>query len=662
MAALTSGEQMRQAIASTLGAAPVVARSDAALADAVAPLHALVVLDNCEHLVDVLAPLLDTMLAHPPGPRWLATSQESLKCSGEQVYRLGGLTVPEALDLDAAAESGAVALFIERAHALDPRFRLGADNLAPVVEICRRLDGIPLAIEFAAARVPLLGVRGVAERLDQRLDLLSGGSRMKLRRHQTLRAALEWSYGLLSDDEKRVFRCLGAFTGGFTLELAQSLAQDDRTDEWQVLDLLSRLIDRSLVIAEGDDRPRYSLLETTRAFALEMLAENGESPTVLRRHAEVMRDFAHALESAMRRGEVPPHASARELGNLRAAMNWSSADPASTPLACELHAAAWPLFQRTGCNAEFTTRMLALWPLPAGLPRELEAASAFALGRLSPMLGADACWEAAQRAVVLYRDLGDVERLADALTQLSVFAHHRQQPETAREALTEAERLTGDSASYYMQCRLAYARGLRAGAAGDRGAQLASFAELAELGRSRGDAFNELVGLGNIGSVELDSGELDAAVAMLTRVVARFRELQLPNSMGCALSELSLALALRGDDVDVLGMAREAHAKARLAGVESSNAALLAAAVHHLDRGDAPRAALLVGRAEAALSGVPARPRPFEMSLVPQLLDRCRGLLPAAHLERARQRGAGFSDRRAAGIAFDAAPVEAVAA
>ena len=222
MAALTNGDQMRQAIASTLGAAPVVARSDAALADAVAPLNALVVLDNCEHLVDVLAPLLDTMLAHAPGPRWLATSQESLKCSGEQVYRLGGLTVPEGLDLDSAAECGAVALFVERVHALDPRFRLGADNLAPVVEICRRLDGIPLAIEFAAARVPLLGARGVAERLDQRLDLLSGGSRMRLRRHQTLRAALEWSYSLLSDDEKRVFRGLGAFTGGFTLELAKS--------------------------------------------------------------------------------------------------------------------------------------------------------------------------------------------------------------------------------------------------------------------------------------------------------------------------------------------------------------------------------------------------------------------------------------------------------
>ena len=140
-----------------------------------------------------------------------------------------------------------------------------------VTDICRRLDGIPLAIELAAARVPLLGVNGLHARLDQIFNVLTGGARMKLRRHQTLRAALEWSHDLLSADERIAFRRLGVFAGGFTLELAQQVVSDERIDQWLVLDLLGRLIDKSLVIASGEAEPRYRLLETTRAFALESL-------------------------------------------------------------------------------------------------------------------------------------------------------------------------------------------------------------------------------------------------------------------------------------------------------------------------------------------------------------------------------------------------------
>ena len=157
-----------------------------------------------------------------------------------------------------------------------------------VVDICRRLDGIPLAIELAAARVPLLGVHGLHARLSQIFNVLTGGARMKLRRHQTLRAALEWSYGLLSTDEQSTFRRLGVFAGGFTLELAQQVVSDDRIDQWVVLELLGNLIDKSLVIADDRTEPRYRLLETTRAFALEQLAVSGESDTMLQRHAQVL--------------------------------------------------------------------------------------------------------------------------------------------------------------------------------------------------------------------------------------------------------------------------------------------------------------------------------------------------------------------------------------
>ena len=168
----------------------------------------------------------------------------------------------------------------------DSRFRLDSDNVAIVADICRRLDGIPLAIELAAARVPLLGLDGLHTRMNQIFNVFSGGTRMKLRRHQTLRAALEWSYGLLSADEQTVFRRLGVFAGGFTLELAQQLVGDERIDQWLVLDLLGPLIDKSLVIAEGGAEPRYRLLETTARLHSSKLAAAGESDAMLKRHAE----------------------------------------------------------------------------------------------------------------------------------------------------------------------------------------------------------------------------------------------------------------------------------------------------------------------------------------------------------------------------------------
>ena len=155
--------------------------------------------------------------------------------------------------------------------------RSAPDNVDAVVEICRRLDGIPLAIELAAARVPLLGVEGLRARLDERFNVLTAGARVVLRRHQTLRATLEWSHGLLTAEEQRVFRRLGVFAGSFTLEAAQHVARDAQIDGWAALDHLGALVDKSLVLAEGDPVPRYRLLETTRAYALERLGEAGET-------------------------------------------------------------------------------------------------------------------------------------------------------------------------------------------------------------------------------------------------------------------------------------------------------------------------------------------------------------------------------------------------
>ena len=241
--------------------------------------RSLLVLDNCEHLLEPVAQMVEALLGECPELHFLVTSQEPLKLAGEQPYRLSPLAVPRE-DEPVDERTAAVALFVARAQTHDRRLKFDAAALMTVASICRELDGLPLAIELAAARVPLLGLDGLRARLRERVNVLTGGSRTTLRRHQTLRAAIDWSHALLTDDERIVFRRLGVFTGGFSLPLAQAVASDTRIDAWAVLELLSHLVDKSLVATDLRDtaaEPRYRLLESTRAYALEQLAAAGET-------------------------------------------------------------------------------------------------------------------------------------------------------------------------------------------------------------------------------------------------------------------------------------------------------------------------------------------------------------------------------------------------
>jgi predicted ATPase/DNA-binding winged helix-turn-helix (wHTH) protein len=239
-----------------------------ALVQAVAPLSLLLALDNAEHLLEEVARVAHALHAGAPQVTLLVTSQAPLHLDIEQVYRLGALALPEAgaaLPPQQALGYGAVALFAERARRVDRRFALSVGNVATVVSLCRRLDGLPLAIGLAAARVPLLGIEGLAAALDERLKLLTSSRRDVPAKHRTLRAALEWSHGLLDAHEQAVFRRLGVIEGSGSLELIRSIATDKTLDEWTVLDALSVLVERSLVMLDGradETEPRYRLLGT----------------------------------------------------------------------------------------------------------------------------------------------------------------------------------------------------------------------------------------------------------------------------------------------------------------------------------------------------------------------------------------------------------------
>ncbi len=248
LAPVADPRQIADTIATALGVPAAVGDATEALTSAVAPLEILILLDNAEHLLDEVARIALHLLASAPGLQLLVTSQAPLKVADERIYRLGALALPDdEVDVAEALTFGAVALFVDRAQAADRRFALDAGNVETVIDICRRLDGLPLALELAAARVPLLGVKKLATSLGERLRLLTAGSRGAPARQQTLRAALEWSHGLASPVEQVVFRRLGVLAGSSTLELVQQVVADAAIDAWAAVEALGGLVDRSLV-------------------------------------------------------------------------------------------------------------------------------------------------------------------------------------------------------------------------------------------------------------------------------------------------------------------------------------------------------------------------------------------------------------------------------
>jgi predicted ATPase/DNA-binding winged helix-turn-helix (wHTH) protein len=263
LAGLADSALLPHAVAQPLGLnVPDGDASLQALADALAHREMLLVVDNCEHLVEPVATLVDYMLKAAPGLHVLTTSQEPLRLVAEQQYRVDPLAVPRDASEAGARGFGSVALFEARVRSAAPRYTLAEEDLPFAIDLCRQLDGLPLAIELAAARVPMMGLRAVHERVRERFRLLTAGARTALRRHQTLRATMDWSHGLLTDAQRVVFRRLGVFSGGFTMELAQALCVDDEQDEWVVLEQLATLVEKSLVMADAGEPVRYRMLES----------------------------------------------------------------------------------------------------------------------------------------------------------------------------------------------------------------------------------------------------------------------------------------------------------------------------------------------------------------------------------------------------------------
>ena len=436
-------------VAVALGLSLPGAESPERVAAALGAKRILLVLDNCEHVIEAAARMAEALLRANPYARVMATSREPLRAPGEYVYRVLPLQVPAegSEEHEDLLDAAAVRLFVARAQALDRRFFLD-DRTAPIAgAICRRLDGIPLAIELAAARTATLGVEGLATRLDDRFRFLTGGHRTALPRHQTLRATLDWSYELLPAIERTVLHRLAVFAGGFTLEAASAVATAAGLGAPAVEDSITNLAAKSLVVVEATGAAtRYRLLETMRAYALEKLTESGELDQVARRHAEYYRDlFARAEAEWEARSTVEWLAAyAREIDNTRTGLDWAFSPRGDTGIGVALTAAAVPLwFQHSlmvECRGRAERALASLGPRPGrDARREMQLCAALGVSLMQtkgPAPDTIAAWTTA---------LEIADRLADTEYQLRALWglwHFRVSRGECRASLELAERFS----------------------------------------------------------------------------------------------------------------------------------------------------------------------------------------------------------------------------
>ena len=611
-----------------------------ALAGAISDQRLLLVLDNCEQVAADVAALVDAVRRRAGGVRFLITSQVPVKADGERVYRPDTLALPVTSTLHAAAAAGAVALFVDRAAAAEPRFGLKAENVDAVIEVCRRLDGIPLALELAAARVPLLGIDALKDRLDRSFELLTGGARTRPRRQQTLRAALEWSCGLLSEDEQVVLRRLGVFMGGFTLPLAQWVVTDERIDEWAALDLLGTLVDRSLVVNEGGAEPRYRLLETTRSYALEQLDRAGELPRWRRRHAQALLRLLVAADAA--RWEAQPGLDSRihsELDNARAALAWSTGD-ADRPLAIALLAASMPLWLAAGLKAEGAARCAALAPMvDESVPKAVAARFWLTQAMMGLFSSSLVCYEAAGRAAGLFGEIGDARGAFEALIVRTGVAARRSEPAAASAALAQAERLVDPQWAARRRSALPFAAWVNAlNARRHEEAVEHAWREVA-LCRDAGSPLDEAIALGHVGIAETNvPGQEVAGEARLREAIAGQAAAGKMQAAGHAGYSLCLVLLRRGALDEALEQARKAYKLLRSDGEQALMLGLLPLLAVRLGRLDVAANAAGYAAAVYARAGLPSR------GLYGEAVARLQECLPAERYAHLAAEGAGLDE------------------
>lgn len=598
----------------------------------------LLLLDNSEHLVAEVAVIVAQIIARSPRVTVLATSREPLDITGERLYRLSSLDV-----------ASAARLFDERARAVNPAFRLSA-KVAVVEDICRRLDGIALAIELAAARVRTMAVEDLASHLE--LRMLAGG-RDRRPRQQTMRALIDWSYNLLSDDEQAALRRCAIFARGFTLDVASQVCSVADAQPWQIFDLLASLVDKSLVIAETEEPvPRYRLLEPIREYSLDKLALAQESAETLRRHAAAFAELARAAYDDWERGPAGDWLARLQpdLANFREALRWALHEGNDRELGVELVADTTLLFLRLALLTEGIQWCERVLDSGVELHAELEARVRYGLSMLYSNLGANKkVLEQARAAAELYRRVGDSTGLARALSQVAsryaMQSHYEPAKAAAGESL-ELARRSGNRrllADVLRRCAGAFA-------ADGNAAVRAAYEESVAIFRSLGRNEETARALNWWGQWEAEeAGDFRRAAARLLQAKRLDNRDVMTMYIASDIANCYLAI---DDPARAEPFAREALALAAKAQhpILTATAIWLMAVID--SSRDAQRAARLLGYAEDRLREAEWQLMPYERAILDTLYRRLSDTLGESRLRTLLAEGAAWSDDQAIAAAL----------
>ena len=621
----------------------------------------LLVLDNSEHLIQATAREAEMLLHAASRVRILATSQEPLGIEGECTLRLRPLEFPaeDAGGLAAAQRHDAVRLFVARARAADPQFALDERNAATVAMICRRLDGIPLAIELAAARSAALGLEGLAQRLDVRFHVLTGGRRTALPRHQTLRATLDWSHRLLAEPDRIVLRRLAVFAGSFSLEAAGSVVADSALPEWEVVGRIAELVDKSLVVADtvGGVR-RYRLLETTHAYVMEKLADSGEFGPLARLHAQ---HFHGHLCDALTLWERTPsvhwlEGQAPEIDNIRVALDWAFGPDGDAVLGIELASASYLLWYLMSRVQEGRARLeRATRALGPKTPKPLEAKLWYGYGFLSTGEPRGRAVPALRRAVALFRETGEPLELGRALSFYGLNLVRTGALSLGLEALEEACALLSATAQpkSFSLCLTNLAIGRTV--AGEYNAARALLDKSLEVGEHSKADFWVWRALIYKAEVEFAEGHVDAAISLAREVISLCRTARRTGMLGHALCNLAGYLVARGAIEEASAALREGLP---LAQESELDAVLLAGGMQHLAAIAArqnrfERAARFIGYAHAFFTSEFAGRSPAKLKIQADILERLRHAMPGERLAALMEAGARWTEDEAMSEALE---------
>jgi predicted ATPase/DNA-binding SARP family transcriptional activator len=561
LAALADPALVPQVVTSTLGVREQQERNlTETLADAIGSTRMLFLLDNCEHVIDACATLTHSLLRLCPHLHILATSREALHIDGEMVWLVPSLSLPGQEPLppfERLEEYDAVRLFIERAADIISTFTLTPQNAPAVVGICQRLDGIPLAIELATARMRILSAEQLAERLDDCFRLLTEGSRMALPRQQTLRATIDWSYHLMSEPERTLFHRLSVFAGGFTLEAAEVVCAGAGLEQDDVLDLLSPLVNKSLVaVVEQGDVTRYRLLETVRQYAWEKLHFAGEAAAMQRQHAGFFLALAEAAEPHLRSAERRAWLDRleKEHDNLRAVLERARASAGMEGmqgLERGLHLAGtlfwfWYFRGYVSEARHWFEGLLALTPSSKGI--QARAAALFGAGTMAWVQGDHVIAHAyLNEGVALWRELGNQRGLAYSLTFLGLVTGLQSDHIMARLLQEESSMLFREIGDMWGLALSLYWLGAILRRQGDYTAASAAFEESLAIFRKVEDTWGLSLALQSLGVVAYRQGDYVTACSQLEEGLTLGREVGDKWDIAHVLNSLGVVVQRQGD-------------------------------------------------------------------------------------------------------------------